>query len=258
MDAGDSVELDGSGSTDSDGTIVNYVWRDGTDVLANGETATLEDMSVGVYQIDLTVTDNEGATDIDRVRIEVEAVVVPNEAPVADAGPDQMFEAGNALVLDGSASTDDDGIIVSYEWFDGDGTAPLATGVTASVPDLAADTYFINLVVTDDDGDIDTDQLEVMIIAAVLDNELPVADAGEDQSILEGDDLLLDGSGSSDGDGTIVSYEWSDERSTFGNGETVILGGLEAGSYTIELLVTDNDGGTDTDQLEVTVDTVDL
>ena len=43
----------------------------------------------------------------------------------------------------------------------------------------------------------------------------PVADAGPDQTVAQGDPIVVDGSGSRDPDGTIMSYAW-----TFGDGGT--------------------------------------
>jgi WD40 repeat protein len=69
----ESVTLDGSASTDSDGTITSYVWTDsgGTEI-ATGATPTV-DLAVGTHTITLTVTDDDDATATDDVVITVEA-----------------------------------------------------------------------------------------------------------------------------------------------------------------------------------------
>jgi len=66
----ETVTLDGSGSTDPDGTITNWEWKEGGTVLGTGETFTLE-LAQGSHTITLTVTDNEGATSTDTVGINV-------------------------------------------------------------------------------------------------------------------------------------------------------------------------------------------
>jgi len=72
-DGGDeSVTLDGSGSTDPDGSIASWVWTEGASEIATGETP-LVTFAVGTHTVTLTVTDNEGATDTDQVVITVEA-----------------------------------------------------------------------------------------------------------------------------------------------------------------------------------------
>ncbi|MDH3216237.1 MAG: metallophosphoesterase, partial [Candidatus Krumholzibacteria bacterium] len=68
----ESVTLDGSLSTDSDGTIASYVWTEGATELATGAKPTFP-FPTGDHTITLTVTDNEGATDTDNVSVTVSA-----------------------------------------------------------------------------------------------------------------------------------------------------------------------------------------
>ena len=67
----EDVTLDGSGSTDNDGTIESYVWREGGNEIGTGMSPTVS-FAVGVHSVTLEVTDNEGATDTDTVTITVE------------------------------------------------------------------------------------------------------------------------------------------------------------------------------------------
>ncbi len=68
------VTLDGSGSHDADGVIVEYCWTEGTTVLAAGSSPTADvNLSVGLHQIWLRVTDDSGATDFDAVGVLVSA-----------------------------------------------------------------------------------------------------------------------------------------------------------------------------------------
>lgn len=57
------VEFDGSGSSDPDGTIVDYQWDFGDGGTASGETAAHTYAAPGVYTVTLTVTDDSGASD---------------------------------------------------------------------------------------------------------------------------------------------------------------------------------------------------
>ncbi len=57
-----TVAVNGSGSSDSDGTIVGYAWTFGDGGTASGVTASHVYTTVGTYTITLTVTDNSGAT----------------------------------------------------------------------------------------------------------------------------------------------------------------------------------------------------
>lgn len=88
-------------------------------------------------------------------------------------------------------------------------------------------------------------------------NYPPVAEAGSNQEIpdtgFDGSELVtLDGSGSSDSDGTIVSYVWSEGGSPIATGATPQVW-LTAGMHVITLTVTDNDGGSCTDTVQVFV-----
>ncbi|WP_218127111.1 malectin domain-containing carbohydrate-binding protein [Catalinimonas alkaloidigena] len=93
-------------------------------------------------------------------------VVVPNEAPVAEAGMsmrlnDEDFNGLETAVLNGSGSRDADGEIVRYSW-QKDGVE-IATGITATVQ-LGVGTHQITLVVTDNRGATATDQVEVVVV----------------------------------------------------------------------------------------------
>ena len=86
----------------------------------------------------------------------------------------------------------------------------------------------------------------------------PVAAAGPDRIIVQLD-ITLDGSSSSDVDGTIVSYDWKlehredtayNKRASGSNPEII---GLHSGFYDVKLLVTDDDGLTNTDSMVLAV-----
>lgn len=81
----------------------------------------------------------------------------------------------------------------------------------------------------------------------------PVADAGPDQTVGIDEQVTLDGSGSNDIDGNIVSYKWSIAGATIPDGETTSVSFLSVNTYTITLTVTDDNDETDTDMLDVTV-----
>ena len=186
----------------------------------------------------------------------------PNNSPVADAGPDQSLDRTSAdgvdVTLDGSGSTDADGddIIVSYEWFDEDDNL-IASGINPVVEDLGLGIHTIRLVVTDDQGATSEDLVEIEVL-----NVPPDADAGADQSGLDavecsddgsGTSVSLDGSGSSDLDGVIVSWEWFDEDDNLiAEGETTTAS-FGLGTHTVTLVVTDNDGATDTDDVDIEI-----
>jgi len=84
-----------------------------------------------------------------------------NKPPVADAGLDQTVLVNTVIDLDGSASYDTDGTIVSYDWnFDGTNTG---IGETTTHTYTATGTYTVVLTVTDDDGAIGTDTVQIIV-----------------------------------------------------------------------------------------------
>lgn len=97
-----------------------------------------------------------------------------NIPPTANAGIDQSgIAAGATVQLDGSASTDGDGTIVSYAWAQtGTGTAVILTGASTATPSFTAPTTASNqtltfeLTVTDDNAATNTDTVTVDVLAS--------------------------------------------------------------------------------------------
>lgn len=86
-------------------------------------------------------------------------------------------------------------------------------------------------------------------------NALPVSNAGEDRVVNEGQEVVFDGSGSSDPDGVedIVSYEWDFGDGNFGSEMDVTHVYADNGIYTVTLTVTDSQGASDSDSVVMTV-----
>lgn len=182
-----------------------------------------------------------------------------NQPPIADAGSDATFTDadGNGeqqVTLDGSASTDPDGTIQIYLWTEG---ATVVAGGPNATPTLSVGTHLITLTVTDDEGASDTDEVTITVEEAA-ENSPPVADAGIDFSVVDedgsGDELVtLDGSASSDADGTIEVYEWSENDVVIATGAMPDVT-LTVGAHTITLTVADDLLATGSDEVVVTVE----
>jgi glucose/arabinose dehydrogenase len=101
-----TVTLDGTGSTDPDGTITNYTWREGTTVIATGVSPQVP-FAVGSHTIQLTVTDNEGATATDTVIVTVEAapVVLYLSGSAAGTAPGVAYGDEDILRYDSTTGT---------------------------------------------------------------------------------------------------------------------------------------------------------
>ena len=134
-----------------------------------------------------------------------------NIKPVAEAGQDQASTVGTIVSLSGSSSKDANGDSLSYKWIvksrpDLSSTKIIndaAVNPTFS-PDVVGQ-YIISLVVND--GLLDSDA-DTLIITVTRKNSTPIANAGMDQSVLVGNSVALNGSGSSDPDGDNLVYSW--------------------------------------------------
>jgi len=217
VDEATLVTLDGSGSKDADGTVTSYLWAQtsGRDVtLSNAGssrpsfTAPAVGLSGETLTFSLTVTDDSGLTDTGSVDIIISNV---NQAPIAQSGTDQIVDEETSVVLDGSDSYDPDGTVASYSWCQVAGATVVLTDPNTATPQFLAPSggmtgtnLRFELTVTDNLGATNSDTVNVMVSDV---NDPPVANAGGDQTVNEGGLFVLDGSASSDPDGT-VSYSW--------------------------------------------------
>jgi hypothetical protein len=99
VNLGESVTLDGSKSYDSDGYIVEYVWREGDTVYCSGDTpeCVVDGLITGTHRFVLVVKDDKGDIDSDSVRIEVKS-----EATAIGAFDTPGYAKGVTLSPDGA------------------------------------------------------------------------------------------------------------------------------------------------------------
>lgn len=210
-----AVTLDGSASTDPDGQSLRYTWsfvsRPAGSSAALSSSSTVRPVFTpdreGEYVVQLVVNDGIVNSAADTVRISTQ-----NSAPVAHAGSDQQTHVGAQVVLDGSASSDIDGDMLTYAW--SVVTAPAgsvtqivdpAQALARFTPDIAGE-YVIELVV--DDGTVSSAP-DSVVISTTGQNTAPIASAGADQSAHVGDFVQLDGTTSTDADGDVLTYAWT-------------------------------------------------
>lgn len=97
------------------------------------------------------------------------ADIILDVKPVADAGPDQTVAAFETVTLDGTGSTDEDGVVTDYEWTQTAGPSVTLSSSTAVQPTFTAPgtdsgtSVTFSLVVTDNLGEDSTNTSEVTI-----------------------------------------------------------------------------------------------
>lgn len=168
----DSVVLDGRGSSDPGGKINEWQWTkisgpaSYTITNSTADTTTVKNLTTGIYQFELKVTDNSGLSAKDTVQIV--AYALGNQSPVAYAGTNQTVTLPtNTVTLDGSGSTDPDNNITQYLWtkINGPSSSNIgnATSMQTQVADLVKGVYQFELQVTDAGGLSSKDTVQVMV-----------------------------------------------------------------------------------------------
>ena len=180
INVGDSISLDGSGSSDANADLLSYRWSlinvpDGSAAVITDETTATPTVSFdksGIYIAQLIANDGQLDSQPDTVVLNV-----ANIRPVADAGSDLLLSAGGLLTLDGSGSFDVDNDPLGYQWdftTIPEGASPLidnTTSVIVNYNSYIAGLYVGQLTVAD--GTL-TSEPDTAVIT-VVDDVGPVA-----------------------------------------------------------------------------------
>ncbi|MCK4570317.1 PKD domain-containing protein [Candidatus Bipolaricaulota bacterium] len=234
-----------SASSDPDGSIVSYVWNFGDGGTDSGITAYNSYAAPGTYTVQLTVTDNDGATDITTRSVSVQAVTAPdlvvqsiNYAPTSPViGQSVTFSItvmnqGNATAgffrirLTGTSSSTQSYITQL--------TPGASQVVSLALPLTSSSETF---TATADDLDqinesIETNNTNTVLVAAAA---IPlIADAGGPYSGTAGSSIAFNGSGST---GTIYTYLWSFGDGSSSQGVSQSHTYTHPGTYTVTLTV---------------------
>ena len=208
-----TVQLDGSGSSDVDGDSLTLKWSfvsqpEGSNAMLSDTQSVKPAFDVDVagnYTVQLIVNDGVVNSAPDTVTISTE-----NSASVANAGADQAVLVNDTAQLDGSGSSDVDGDTLTFKW----SLVSQPEGSNATLSDTqsvkpafdvdVAGNYTVQLIVND--GAVNSAPDTVTIST---ENSAPVSHAGVDQAVLVNNTVQLDGSASGDVDGNTLIFAWS-------------------------------------------------
>lgn len=256
------VALNGTQSSDPDQDTLSYSWSilsapaNSTAVLSNPASfnPSFTPVELGDYVLELVVSDSFDSSAPDTVTV---SVVRNNTRPTADVNtlPDTQVGLNTAVILDGSVSSDNDGDTLTYVWtLIAKPAASLAvldsvdTDVSGFTADAPGD-YEIELTVRDSLGAADS---VTVLVTATDQNLRPIAIASATPvgPVLEGTNVVLDASLSSDPENQAITYLWTTASAppgsqllnfAFANTVTESIAPDVAGEYTFTLVVSDGE-----------------
>ncbi|MBP7240282.1 MAG: S8 family serine peptidase, partial [Saprospiraceae bacterium] len=273
-----SLTLNGRAS-DPDGSEVFVRW---TKIRGPGQprivtptsaVTQITNLSEGIYQFQLTVTDKDSASDTDKVTV----FVLPPPfsevlLPIANAGDNIVITLPiNSVTLIGIGTHHDpNGTITNYRWsqISGPSTSTIVNPESpiTQVNNLTRGDYEFKLTVTDKNRNTATDDVSVKVLASQdsIINNPPIVKVGSDTTItLPTNSMTLSGSATDpDSNGLIMSYQWTKLSgpsafliaSSSDSNKTIVIENLAAGEYEFELKATDNKGAVGSGKVKITVE----
>jgi len=227
----ESLQLNGGFSRDSDGRIVSYTWDVLPGETLEGKKVTYQYDQPGLYQVELTVIDNDGAKDVHSTMVIVNSPPVPRFAPIGRIGP------GETHWYDASRSYDIDGEITEIEWEFGDGSEN-RVGQKVAYAYPKSGNYTLTIKVKDDSPARNS---ITMLSKNIMVNHAPnpvitTAELTCDQNI------FFDASQSSDADKDQLTYHWDYGDGNTATGIKMYHNYLSPGIYPVVLRIDDGQG----------------
>lgn len=233
-------------SSDEEGPIVFWSWGFGDGATSEAQSPEHAYALAGEYLVTLDVRDAQGDA-----AVHTTSVTIGNRPPTArfTASSPEPHQ-GATVRFDATASIDEDGVLVAYDWdFDGDGVTDRST--PTPIVDAVIERCGVvqpSLTVVDDRG---ARSLAVTIPLAV--NCAPIAQFSVSAFVVDEAAELRVAACAFDSDGDVVAHEW-----TFGDGgvattQTASYTYADDGVFVVSLRVTDDRGATGATSTEITV-----
>ncbi|MCX5707901.1 MAG: PKD domain-containing protein [Candidatus Omnitrophica bacterium] len=229
------IVFDASSTTDDTPENLTYFWDFADGTTGEGKLITKKFTKGGMYSVNLTVNDNANTA---RSKVSLNKPILVNTPPIARAGGDirmcVLLNKDYEVVFDGGKSIDADGDTLSYSWDFGDGES--GTGKKVTHVYKTGGSYIAKLTVNDGRSSVCSTSEET--ISVVL-NKQPVAVAGADQSACPGQEVIFDGTGSSDADKDALTYTWDFGDGATSEGEQARHNFEKPGKYRVVLSIDD-------------------
>jgi len=250
IDQHDLVIFDGSSSYDNMG-IVNFTWSFSYGPKVEklyGMNAEFLFENAGLFPVTLDVSDAAGYLGTDEILVTVRDTT----PPFANAGSDMIIHQSTSVLFNGSASSDNMGIMnFSWSFVYNDEIIELY-GEETSFYFVLPGIYVITLELID----FEENRAEDSLVIHVRDVTKPTAKTGDDIVTKQGKTVFLNGTGSTDNVG-IENYSWifndnSDAVALYGRNVSYVF--TIPGEYLVTLIVSDSEKNIDTDDLTVFVE----
>ncbi|MYD92558.1 MAG: hypothetical protein F4Y02_02460, partial [Chloroflexi bacterium] len=223
---GDTVTLDGSGSTDPEEQPLTYAWTAPEGITLSDDTVAMPTFGApevdGAADYTFTLTVSDGVQDSAAASVTI--TVEDDTAPSFGTDVDDQAEVAHIAMADlelPAATAGNGTLTYALACASGqtgcEGTPALPPGLsfdastrTLSGTPTATGTTTLTYTVTDaDDNTADTDAGSLSFDIVVNANQAPTAHAGDDRTVAEGDTVTLDGSGSTDPEEQTLTYTWT-------------------------------------------------
>ncbi|WP_181373086.1 PKD domain-containing protein [Massilia glaciei] len=275
--AGAELVLSANGSTDPDGDAITYKWSivskpATSNMVLTNDTATQQTIKPdvgGVYVINLRVSDSKGAFTDKKATINIRA----NSAPVSNivisatytgvsaTKPTQQLNVGAAIVFDATGSTDADGDVVTTTWTliekpAGSNAAMSTSGLTSRLVLDVKGVFKVRARGTDAHGAwsesiyvIDANNVAPVTMVLTSVTAAPGGGAAT-LAAATGYMVAFNGSGSTDPDGSALTYAWTITSKPAGStaalssssGVTSQIIPDVLGNYVVKMTATDSAG----------------